>query len=68
PALLGRMYGSGMPVLVIAFCAGILGLIGKELIRWWVLLLVLILLFQWDMFYVGENPLVIRDFVSFIPR
>jgi hypothetical protein len=62
--LLGRMYGSGMPVLVIALCAGILDLIGKERIRWWVLLLVLILIFQWDMFHTGEPAMVIRDFTS----
>jgi hypothetical protein len=37
PMLLRRIYESGMPVLVIAFCAGILGLIGKERIWWWVL-------------------------------
>jgi hypothetical protein len=43
-----------MPVLVIALCAGILGLIGKEWIRWWVLLLSLALFFQWMVFISGE--------------
>jgi hypothetical protein len=62
--LLGRVYGSGMPVLVIALCAGTMGLIGEERIRLWVLLLVLILIFQWDMFHAGEPAIVIRDFIS----
>jgi hypothetical protein len=62
--LLGRMYGSGMPVLVIALSAGILGRFGKERIRWWVLLLVLILIFRWDMFHAGEPAMVIREFTS----
>ena len=54
PMLLRRMYVSGMPVLVIAVSAGILGLIGKEWIRWWVLLLSLAFFFQWMMFISGE--------------
>ena len=59
PMLLRRIYGSGMPLIVVALCAGILGLIGKERIRWWVLLLSLVLFFQWMMFISGEPALVI---------
>jgi hypothetical protein len=61
PMLLRRIYGAGMPVFVVALCAGILGLIGKERIRWWVLLLSLVLFFQWMMFISGEPALVIID-------
>ena len=57
--LLGRMYKSGVPVLLITLCGGILGLIGKEGIRWWVLVLSLALVFQWMVFISGEPALVI---------
>jgi hypothetical protein len=59
PMLLRHIYESMTPVLVIAPCAGILGLIGKERIRWWVLLLSLPFYFQWTMFIAGEPSLVI---------
>jgi hypothetical protein len=59
--LLGRMYGSGMPMLVIALGAGILDLIGRERIAPCANPHIPV-----DMFHAGEPAMVIRDF-TFIP-